>query len=147
MKHARFYAAAGCTAAIDRASKLLWRDADFDVIPRVLAFHGARNTGMAFGLLSGMPWLLALVSAALCLGMVFYLRRRALNRLCQYGAGLLAGGALGNLLDRVFLGYVIDFIDPVFLNWFICNAADIAITCGVGLLLIHLLFGKEEPGK
>ena len=63
------------------------------------------------------------------------------------GAGLLLGGALGNLLDRVFLGYVIDFIDPVFLHWFIFNLADAGICLGAGLLMIHLIFGKEEKRK
>ena len=144
MKHARLFVTAAAVLAADRVTKLLWRDADFGVIPRVLAFHGARNTGMAFGLLAGTPWLLALVGAAVCAGIFKYLGGRSLNRLCQYGLGLLLGGALGNLLDRLFLGYVIDFIDPVFLNWFVCNVADIAITCGAALLMIHLLFGKEE---
>ncbi|MBQ9195849.1 MAG: signal peptidase II [Clostridia bacterium] len=144
MKHARLFITAAAVLAVDRLTKLLWRDAAFGVIPRVLAFHGTKNTGMAFGLLSGRPWLLALLSAAACAGGAFFLRGRKLSRLCQYGLGLLLGGALGNLLDRVFLGYVIDFIDPIFLNWFICNAADIAITCGAALLTIHLLFGKED---
>ena len=144
MKHARLFAAAAAVLAVDRVTKLLWQDANFDVIPHVLAFHGTRNTGMAFGLLSGMPWLLALLGAAACAGAVIYLRGRRLNRLCQYALGLLLGGAVGNLLDRIFLGYVVDFIDPVFLNWFVCNVADIAITCGAALLAAHLLFGKEE---
>ena len=81
---------------------------------------------------------------AACAGGLLFLRGRRLSRLCQYGAGLMLGGALGNLLDRVFLGYVIDFIDPIFLNWFVCNVADIGITCGAVLVMIHLLFGKEE---
>lgn len=145
MKHARFYFTAAAVLTADRIAKLLWRDADFDVIPRVLAFHGTRNAGMAFGLLGDRPWLLAAVGLAFCVGLALFLRRRTLNRLCQYGAGLLMGGALGNLLDRLFLGSVIDFIDPVFLHWFVCNVADIGITCGAALLAVHLLFGKEEP--
>lgn len=147
MKQTRLFVTAAALLALDRVTKLLWRDAAFGVIPHVLAIHGTCNTGMAFGLLSGRPGLLALIAAAACLGTVLYVRRHPLNRLCQYGTGLLLGGALGNLLDRVFLGYVIDFIDPVFLNWFVCNVADIGITCGAALLMLHLLFGKEETRK
>lgn len=147
MKHARLYIAAAILLIADRAGKLAWRNADFSVISGILAFHGTQNTGMAFGLLADKPWLLAALGLGFCVGAALYLRRRSLNRLCQYGAGLLLGGALGNLADRLFLGYVIDFIDPVFLHWFVCNIADIGITCGAALLMIHLLFGKEETRK
>ena len=147
MKHTRLFAAAGAVLALDRLTKLLWRDARQTLIPGVLALRGARNTGMAFGLLAGRPWLLIPLAAAVVIGLLIYLRRHALNRLCQYCAGLLLGGALCNLLDRVFLGYVIDFIDPVFLHWFIFNLADAGICLGAGLLMIHLIFGKEEKRK
>jgi len=144
MKHTRLYIAAAAALALDRAGKLLWGEANIDLIPGVLAFRGVRNTGMAFGWLGGMPWLLALLSAAFCAGAWLLLRRRKLGCLMQYALGLILGGALGNLLDRVFLGYVIDFIDPVFLHWFVCNPADIAITCGAAMAAGRLLFGKEE---
>ena len=145
MKHIRLYASAAAVLIADQLSKRLWRDADFDLLPGVVAFHGTRNSGMAFGLFSGRPALLGVIGLAVCIGLPLFLRGRRLNRLCQYGAGLVLGGALGNLLDRLLHGYVIDFIDPVFLHWFVCNIADIGITCGAALLVIHLLFGKEEP--
>ena len=144
MKHIRLYASAAAVLIADQLSKRLWRDADFDLLPGVVAFHGTRNTGMAFGWLAGGTALLTVFGAAVCLGLLLYLRRKRLSRLCQYGAGLLLGGAAGNLLDRLLRGFVIDFIDPVFLHWFVCNIADIGITCGTALLVIHLLFGKEE---
>ena len=145
MKHTRLYVAAAALLAADQASKRLWRNADFDLLPGLLAFHGTRNSGMAFGLFSGRPALLGAIGLFACAALLIFLRGRRLNRLCQYGAGLVLGGALGNLLDRLLHGYVIDFIDPVFLHWFVCNIADIGITCGAALLAIHLLFGKEEP--
>ena len=144
MKNLRLFLTAAAVLALDRAGKLLWQDADAALIPGVLALRGTRNTGMAFGMLAGSRWLLIALSLLCCAGLVLHLRRHALNRLCQYGAGLILGGALGNLLDRLFLGYVIDFIDPVFLHWFVFNIADAGITCGAALILIHLLFGKEE---
>ena len=147
MKHTRLFLTAGLVLALDRLTKALWHDARVSLIPGILALRGTRNTGMAFGWLSGSGWLLILLSLAVVAGVWVYLRRHSLNRLCQYGAGLLLGGALGNLLDRVFLGYVIDFIDPVFLHWFIFNLADAGICLGAALLMIHLLFGKEEKDK
>jgi len=144
MKNKRLVLSAAAVLALDRGSKLLWGQAQRVLIPGVLALRGTRNTGMAFGLLAGRPGLLAAAGVLLCAGLIWLLRRRKLNRLCQYGAGLLLGGALGNLLDRLALGYVIDFIDPVFLHWFVFNIADAGVTCGTALLLIHILFGKEE---
>ena len=144
MKNKRLVLSAAAVLALDRGSKLLWGQAQRVLIPGVLALRGTRNTGMAFGLLAGRPGLLAAAGILLCAGLIWLLRRRKLNRLCQYGAGLLLGGALGNLLDRLALGYVIDFIDPVFLHWFVFNIADAGVTCGTALLLIHILFGKEE---
>lgn len=143
MKHTRLFIAAGAVLATDRLTKALYEDARAVLIPGVLALRGTRNTGMAFGWLpGGAPVLIPLTLAALA-GFLWYLRRHTLTRLCQYGCGLMLGGALGNLIDRVLLGYVIDFIDPVFLNWFVFNAADAGITVGAALLLYHLLFGKE----
>ena len=144
MKHTRLFLTAAAVLALDRLTKALWKDADAVLIPGVLALRGTRKTGMAFGWLSGGGWLLIPLTLALLAGVLIYVRRRQLNRLCQYGAGLLLGGALGNLLDRIFLGYVIDFIDPVFLHWFIFNLADAGICLGAALLMIHLIFGKEE---
>lgn len=144
MKHKRFWITAAIVLALDRLSKQLWADAQFGLIPSVLAFHGTRNTGVAFGMLGGSVLVPVLTAALIGLGTLWYFRARPTSRAAQYGAGLLLGGALGNLMDRVFLGYVIDFIDPIFLHWFICNLADIAITCGTALLMISLLIRKDE---
>ena len=138
MKHTRLFVAAGLVLALDRLTKALWRDARVTLIPGVLALRGTRNTGMAFGLLAGRQGLLIPLTLAVVAGVLLYLRRHRL---------LLLGGALGNLLDRIFLGYVIDFIDPVFLHWFIFNLADAGICLGAALLMIHLIFGKEEKDK
>ena len=144
MKNLRLSMTAALVLFLDRVTKTAFRDADRTLVPRILALHGTRNTGMAFGLLANHPFVSALIGIVLCTAVILYLRKRQLDRLCQYGAGLLLGGALGNLLDRIFLGYVIDFIDPIFLDWFVFNIADAGVTCGTALLVIRLLFGKEE---
>ena len=104
-----------------------------------------RNSGMAFGMFQGGALVILLVSVLLLAGCFFLLRGTRPSGLAPLAISMILGGALGNLADRLFLGYVIDFIDPVFLHWFVCNIADIGITCGAALLVIHLLFGKEEP--
>lgn len=143
MKHIRLYLTAAVLAVGDRITKCLWGNADFDLIPGVLAFHGTRNSGAAFGLLAGVPWLPAVLGLLLCAAVPLLLRKKQLNHRSQFAAGLLLGGVIGNLADRLLTGSVIDFIDPVFLHWFVCNVADIGITCGAVLLAAFLLLGKE----
>ena len=144
MKHARLYAAAGAVIALDRLTKALLADADRVLIPGLFALRGTRNTGMAFGLLAGGGWFLILVTALFIAGALLYVRNKSLPRLGQYGLGLLLGGAAGNLVDRVLWGYVIDFIEPLFVRFAVFNLADVGVTVGTGLLLIYLLFGKED---
>ena len=147
MKHARMYGAALAVILLDRLTKAAFHDADTVLLPGVVALRGTRNEGMAFSLLSGQNALLALGAALFIAAALIYARRKRLNRLCQYGLGLLAGGAAGNLIDRIFCGCVIDFIEPLFVRFAVFNAADIGVTAGVALLLIHLLFGKEEKNE
>ncbi|MBQ7455729.1 MAG: signal peptidase II [Clostridia bacterium] len=144
MKKLRIALSAALLFGLDRLTKAWWGGADFGVIPGVLAFRGTRNTGMAFGWLPGGTAALAIVTALVIVGIVLFLRKKTPPRLLQYGAGLLLGGALGNLFDRVFLGYVIDFIDPVFAPLFVFNLADAGVTVGAALVALALLLKKEE---
>ena len=110
-----------------------------------------RNTGAAFGLLRGAGPLLILVSVAVILVLASSLRRDASSaatdgpsRCQRYGMMLILGGAAGNLMDRVRLGYVVDFVD--LRVWPVFNLADSAITVGIGLLLWGMVW-KQEAGK
>ena len=115
------------------------------LIPGLVRCQPVRNSGMAFSMLSGQFALLTAVTALLILGLAIYLIRKPEEPpLTRAGFWLVVGGGLGNLADRVLLGYVIDFIDPVFLHWFVFNVADAGVTCGTMLLMLWLLFGKEE---
>jgi signal peptidase II len=99
------------------------------------------NTGIAFGLLDqGEGLVIAVTLAALALLFVWFSRDPARPGLWP-AVGLLAGGALGNLADRVRDGAVIDFVDPP--NWPAFNIADVAITAGVALLLLVYWRGPE----
>jgi signal peptidase II len=105
------------------------------------------NTGAAFGLFQDHGTLFAIVAVAVVVGMVIFYRYLPSDRIwLRVSLGLQLGGALGNLLDRVHLGTVVDFIDFKF--WPVFNLADTAIVSGVAVLAFYLLFsGQEDEQK
>lgn len=96
------------------------------------------NRGAAFGMLEGSRWLFVVIALAV-IGGVLYLRKEIEQSgvLACMGAALFTGGAVGNLIDRMLHGVVIDFFD--FRIWPIFNVADIAICTGVGLIIWSIL--------
>ena len=114
------------------------------LIPGVLAFTYAENTGMAFSLLSGQPWLLGVLSAACILAGWVALRRYRLGTLSRIAAMLMLGGALGNMIDRFLRGFVIDMFRTLFMEFAIFNVADAALTVGTVLMAVSLVFRPEE---
>jgi signal peptidase II len=127
-----------------------------EVVPGFLHFTLVRNTGMAFGMLSGFDLplkslLMTLFSIAALAAVLYYaLRSPGGDRMTRYGLALILGGALGNIADRVRLGYVVDFVDVFYkdAHWPAFNVADSSICVGVGLLLLDGLLrheGAAEP--
>jgi signal peptidase II len=146
--------------ALDQATKLLVSSRialgeSVTVVPGLLHFTLVRNTGMAFGLLSGsdLPGkaLLVTLASILALAAVTYyaLRSPFGEKTTRFGLTFILGGAIGNIFDRVRLGYVVDFVD-VFVrdsHWPAFNVADASICIGVGLLLLDSLKHREpSPG-
>jgi len=111
-----------------------------DVVPPLLNFRMGWNDGINFGLLSGANarWFLILIAFAIC-GLVLYWVRRETDRRTLASAGLLIGGAMGNLLDRILWGRVADFLNMSccgIQNPFTFNVADVAIFTGaIGLVI------------
>lgn len=107
------------------------------------------NRGISFGLFDRdsdwQPWLLVGLSLVIVAGMLVWLRAER-GRWVTLAVGLLAGGAVGNAVDRVRLGAVVDFIDFHVSDWHFAafNVADAAITCGVAVLLAVSLFGNRN---
>ena len=135
----------------DQATKLAIvanfnRGEQVDVLGSVLRLGHARNSGAVFGILrdSGDYFAVFSLVAAAVIGVVIYLARKSPGRI-KLALGLVLGGALGNLIDRVRLGAVVDFIDIGVneLRWPSFNIADLAITLGVITLIISCL----RPGK
>ena len=109
------------------------------VIPGFLDFRYVENTGAAFGIFQDSTTALIFVSIGVVtlLALLFW-KLILSSRLLAFAFGLQFGGAIGNLIDRVRLGYVVDFVDgPIFPVW---NVADAGITVGVTLLAVVLLF-------
>ena len=117
----------------------------YPVLGKILSFTYSRNTGSAMGLVPAGGRVLAVVAAAFVVGIIVWGARWAgRNPWLAWGLGLLLGGAVGNLIDRVRLTYVVDFLDVHF--WPVFNVADIAVCCGAGLILIGTLL-YTEPGN
>ena len=110
------------------------------------------NRGVSFGILNQssawVPWLLSTFTAAICLCLFIWLRR-AQSKWLVVALGLIIGGALGNLVDRLRFGAVFDFLDVHLgvYHWPAFNVADTAITFGVGMLLIDTLITGRRGRK
>jgi signal peptidase II len=116
-----------------------------DLAGRFLAFEYAENTGAAFGLLAGRPWLVTGLAMLVAVGFaVLLLRELAGSPVVGAVVGLVLGGAAGNLIDRIRLGYVVDFIAVG--PWPNFNVADAAITGGALLVAIALVRGDASTG-
>lgn len=116
----------------------------FEVIPGVLNVTYVQNTGAAFGILGEQRWIFIVVSAIMIVLLTLFLARaKGYHKLVYISAALILGGGVGNMVDRLSLGYVIDYIDfcafPSLWRW-VFNAADTAVCVGAGLLIVYLLF-------
>lgn len=125
-----------------------------EVLPGVLNLVHVRNTGAAFGFLNGVEFpykatVVALVATAALIGIALYAARETSHEgLSRIGLALILGGALGNLVDRLAIGSVVDFIDVVFGSWhfWAFNVADSAITLGVVAMLADMIgMGRHVP--
>lgn len=114
------------------------------LIDRVIGLRYTQNTGMAFSFLSDHIILLILLSVVLIAAGYAVLHRYTLGTVSRTAAMLMLGGAAGNLLDRLFLGYVTDMIELLFCSFAIFNVADICLTVGCGLMIFSLLFRPQE---
>jgi signal peptidase II len=113
------------------------------VIPHVVYLTYVQNTHGAFGLFGSHPLLLAAFASAVLIGFFLWYRSTGSAGMTTHIAfGLILGGAIGNIADRMRLSYVVDFID--FRWWPVFNVADSAISIGVILLLIRMLIHDKK---
>ncbi|WEG72627.1 signal peptidase II [Vagococcus intermedius] len=103
-----------------------------------------RNEGAAWSILEGKMWFFYIVTAIVCFVVVFILfKYRNESKWFTIGLSLILGGAIGNFIDRLHLGYVVDMFQTEFMNFPIFNVADIALTVGVGCILIYIVLDER----
>ena len=120
------------------------------LIPGVLELRYFLNDGMAFSMLAGKQKLLIAATSLMLLGVLWMLFARKLTPLERVAWTLVLGGGIGNLIDRIATGVVVDYINVLFMHFAIFNFADICVCVGVGLLMVWVLFDsyfKEKAEK
>ena len=139
--------------AVVHAMNLIERGV-IEVAPPFLVFRMAWNRGINFGLLANdaeaVRWALIMISLAISAWVWLWVRREEPGRWTQISAGLLVGGALGNVIDRILYGAVADFLNMSccgFENPYAFNVADIAIFAGAAGLVLFSGDGKDRPKR
>ena len=123
---------------------------DITIINNVLYLNYAENTGVAFSMFADNRWILVGVTAVmLVIVLAFFLSGKITDKLEMFSLSLMLAGGVGNLIDRISLGYVIDYIDVRIINFAIFNIADICICVGAFLLCVavYLSDKKEQQLK
>ena len=124
-----------------------------DVIPGIFRFTYIHNYGAAFGSMANARWIFMIFSTVAIIAIFVYLFwKKPESKLLRSALILIAGGGIGNMIDRVYLGYVIDFIDfcafPKLWMW-IFNVADACVCVGAGILVLWMILDivKDEKAK
>lgn len=146
----RYYVMALAVIMLDQFTKWLvvqYMDLrqSITLIENVLYLTSHRNPGAAFGILEGKTWFFIIVTIVVVGVIIYYIQRYAKgNTWFGISLGLLLGGAIGNFIDRLLFGAVVDFIDVYIFtyNYPIFNVADSALVTGVIMMMIHVF--KEE---
>lgn len=120
-----------------------------EAIPGLFHLTYVQNTGAAFSMLQGARWLFVVMFLLLTAAILYDFAKKSLpfTKLERWLIVCIYAGGLGNIIDRVRLGYVVDMIELDFMDFAVFNVADCFITCGCILLLLHLVFFNKEFWK
>lgn len=118
------------------------------IIPGVIDFVCVKNKGAAFSFLADKNYgiiILSVISLVFCAGVVWYLiKNKPQSKLFILSLVMMFAGALANVIDRIFRGFVVDFIETEFVNFPVFNIADISITVGAVLVIVYILFFDKK---
>ena len=119
------------------------------LLPGVLKLTLVHNEGAAYSSFRGMQWLFALIFVLFTLAVLleYFKKPMPFTRLERWCVAAIYGGGLGNMIDRVRLGYVVDMLETEFMEFPVFNLADCFITCGCLLLMAHLAFFNKSFWK
>lgn len=118
------------------------------IIPGILSFNYLQNDGAAWNILTGQMWLFYFISiVAILVCLYFLFNKKYKNVLFDVGLSLVLGGIIGNFIDRIHLKHVIDMLQLDFIHFNIFNIADSAITVGIIIVFIYLIFFADKEGQ
>lgn len=149
---ALYFVIAALVVVIDQVTKYLIvtnvkPQGSSQVIPHLLDFVYSENRGVAFGLFQDATWLfIVLTSIVIVIFLFLLIKHYKTSKLFAVSSALIIGGGIGNLIDRIRLGYVVDFLQLSFFRP-ICNLADYAISIGTVLLIVYLIFFYRPKKK
>lgn len=137
--------------AADQLTKYLtvWKLAKYEsvsVIDGILSFTRYHNTGGPWSMFDGSPALFVIATFVIFAAEIIYLKNHRLkDRTAKLACALINAGAAGNLIDRIFRGYVVDMIEVKFIDYPVFNFADCCIVAGCILMCIYVIFIQKEP--
>ena len=120
-----------------------------DVLPGVVGLTHYQNNGAAWSMLAGQQWLFAIIFVLFTVAVVWEFWKKAMpfTTFERWCVAAIYGGGLGNMIDRIRMGYVVDMIQTEFIDFPVFNVADCFITCGCIALMAHLIFFNREFWK
>ncbi|MBC9787382.1 signal peptidase II [Carnobacterium maltaromaticum] len=145
-----YYALAAVILVIDQITKyVVVNNIDLyevkEVIPGILSWMYIRNTGAAWSILEGQMWFFYIITFAVVIAVIYIMQKYAKdNWLFSLGLSLILAGALGNFIDRLRLGYVVDMIRLDFMNFPIFNVADMSLSIGVAVIILYVLLDEKN---
>ena len=139
---------------LDQGTKLLMMNLlpnvkdTIPIIQDFFHFTHVRNTGMAFGMMKDHRWVFMVFSTVAIVGLAGYLFRfRPESRWMQVSMAMIIGGGVGNMIDRIVLGYVVDFIDFTLIDFAVFNIADSFVCVGAGIMMLCLILDLVKEIK
>lgn len=140
--------------ALDRLTKFLcvrylMPIGDFPIIRDVIHLTYVENRGAAFGMMKDYRWIFMTASTVAVIGIYVFLAYYGvkIKPLLGVSLSLIAGGGIGNMIDRVYSGYVVDFINFKLIDFAVFNGADSFICVGAGLMILYILIYETKPQK
>lgn len=119
-----------------------------DVIPHIFRFGYLENRGAAWGMFSEHRWVFMVISSVAIVAILVYMFwKKPQSRLLCCSLAFIVAGGIGNMIDRIIYGYVVDFIEFAFIDFPTFNIADSFVTVGAGLLILYLILSMVKENK
>lgn len=139
--------------AVDQVTKYLATTylrpiGSIDIVKNIFSLTYVENRGAAFGILQNQRWFFIILTIAICLGMIYFLITQSNTSLfLRISLAMILGGAIGNLIDRIRLGYVVDMLHFTLIDFPVFNVADCFVVVGTILLAYYILFIADKVEK